>query len=82
MLDFVKWYFVTIFIYFVVYYFYFMLKVPRRDEIFPSLLELVNHIRDQKHGPGGFTDIFACITIVYVIVYALGSLVSVYAGVF
>ena len=80
MLDFIKWYFITISVYFIFYYFHFMLKAPERDKIFPSLLELVNYIRDQKHGPGGFTDIFACITIVYVIVGALAAFISVIGG--
>lgn len=65
MLNIIKWYLIAISVYLVFYYFYFALKTERRDRIFPSLLDLVNYIRDQKYGPGGFGDIFACISIVY-----------------
>lgn len=80
MLDIIKWYLITISVYFVFYYLYFATQTSRRDRIFPSLLDLMNYIRDQKYGPGGFTDIFACISLLYgsvavgyVIVMVLGG---------
>ena len=65
MLDIIKWYLITISVYFVFYYLYFATQTSRRDRIFPSLLDLMNYIRDQKYGSGRFMDIFACISLLY-----------------
>lgn len=79
MLNIIKWYLILISVYFICYYFYFATKTERRDRIFPSFLDLMNYIRDQKYGPGGFGDIFACISILYgifAIAYGIATFLS------
>lgn len=52
----VKWYLIITLVYFVVFYFCYMLTTSRRDKILPSLLEVINHIRETKKEPCGFMD--------------------------
>lgn len=61
----IKWYLIIVLSYFVVYYFYYTLTASRRDKIFPSLLEVVNHIRETKDDTRGFLGTLFCITFIY-----------------
>lgn len=70
MLDIIKWYLIVVSIYFLLYYFHFACTTARRDKIFPSLLETMNHIRETKDSTDGFICTFIWVTVWYVVVYA------------
>ena len=61
----IKWYLIIISACFVVYYFRYILTTSRRDKIFPSLLEVINHIRETKSDPDGFLRGLGFITLIY-----------------
>lgn len=54
MLDILKWYFILVSVYFLINYFHFACTTSNRDKIFPSLLEMMNHIRETKRNRDGF----------------------------
>lgn len=67
----VKWYLIIIPVYLVVFYFYYMLTTSRRDRLFPSLLDVVNHIRESKDNQTDFFGPLIAITVIYAIVSAI-----------
>lgn len=67
----VKWYFIIVSVYFVVFYFCYMLTTSKRDKVFPSLLEVVNHIRENDDNQGNFFSPLVVITIIYSVISAL-----------
>lgn len=67
----VKWYLIIIPVYLVVFYFYYMLTTSRRDRLFPSLLDVVNHIRESKDNQADFFGPFIAITVIYAIISAI-----------
>lgn len=67
----VKWYLIIVSIYFVVFYFCYMLTTSKRDKVFPSLLEVVNHIRENDDNQGNFFSPLVAITVIYVIISAI-----------
>ena len=66
-----KWYLIIMSVYFVIFYFYYMLTASKRDKVFPSLLEVINHIRETKKEPCGFMDGLKFASGVYAIFSAL-----------
>ena len=71
MLNVVKWYLILVSVFFLIYYVRYILTTSRRDKIFPSLLEVINHIRETKKEPCGFMDGLKFASGVYVIFSAL-----------
>lgn len=67
----VRWYFIIISVYFVVFYFCYMLTTSKRDKVFPSLLDVVNHIRESDDNQGNFFGPFIAITVIYAIISAI-----------
>ena len=80
MLNIIKWYLMLISIYFICYYFYFATKTERRDKIFPSLLDLMNYIRETKNDPDGFLRALGFITLIYSVPSAVLAFVLLVNG--
>lgn len=66
-----KWYLIIMSAYFVIFYFYYMLTTSKRDKVFPSLLEVVNHIRETKDNQTDFFGPIIAITVIYGIISAI-----------
>lgn len=67
----VKWYFIIMSAYFVIFYFYYTLTASKRDKVFPSLLEVVNHIRESNDNQSDFFGPIIAITVIYAIISAI-----------
>lgn len=67
-------------VYFVIFYFYYMLTASKRDRIFPSLLEVINHVRETKDDPKGFLHALGFISFIYGIPSAIFALVLLVNG--
>lgn len=67
----IKWYFIIMSAYFVIFYFYYTLTTSKRDKVFPSLLEVVNHIRENKDNQTDFFGPLIAITVIYGIISAI-----------
>nr|DAV20905.1 MAG TPA: hypothetical protein [Caudoviricetes sp.] len=67
----VKWYFIIMSAYFVIFYFYYTLTASKRDKVFPSLLEVVNYIRESKDNQNDFFGSLIAITAIYGIISAI-----------
>lgn len=76
----VKWYLIVVSVYFVVFYFCYMLTTSKRDRVFPSLLEVVNHIRENDDNQGNFFNPLVVITIIYSVISALVLFASALTG--
>ena len=76
----VKWYLIIVSACFVVYYFHYILTAPRRDRIFPSLLEVINRVRETKDDPKGFLHALGFISFIYGIPSAIFALVLLVNG--
>lgn len=76
----VKWYLIVVFVYFVVFYFCYMLTTSKRDKVFPSLLEVVNHIRENDDNQGNFFSPLVVITVIYGIISAIVLFFSLITG--
>lgn len=66
-----KWYLIIMSAYFVIFYLYYMLTASKRDKVFPSLLEVVNHIRENKDNQTDFFGPIIAITVIYGIISAI-----------
>lgn len=66
-----KWYLIIMSAYFIIFYFYYMLTASKRDKVFPSLLEVVNHIRENKDNQTDFFGPIIAITVIYGIISAI-----------
>ena len=75
-----KWYLIIMSVYFVIFYFYYMLTASKRDRIFPSLLEVINHVRETKDDPKGFLHALGFISFIYGIPSAIFALVLLVNG--
>ena len=76
----VKWYLIIVPVYFVIFYFYYMFTAPKRDKVFPSLLELVNHVRETKDNQTDFFGPLIAITVIYGIISAIVLFFALIAG--
>lgn len=76
----IKWYLIIVSTFFVVYYFYYTLTASRRDKIFPSLLEVINHIRETKNDDGCFLHVLTVISLIYGIPSAILALILLVNG--
>lgn len=77
-----KWYLIIMSAYFVIFYFYYMLTASKRDKVFPSLLEVVNHIRETKDNQTDFFGLIIAITVIYGIISAIVLFFALITGKF